>query len=83
MTYTFDHFGLLLLNRRIDQSIKTGDRILINNLSSYTYRMVKRFLDKNNFEFEISPLIGKGKSEIIIKGIKTSRIVPVKEIQLV
>ena len=24
MTYTFDHFGLLLLNRRLDQSIESA-----------------------------------------------------------
>ncbi len=72
MTYTFDHFGLLLLNRRIDQSIKVGDRIIISNLSGYTSKMVRRFLERNNFLFEINPLLVKGKSEILIKGLKAA-----------
>ena len=70
MTYTFDHFGLLLLNRRLDQSIKVGDRIIISNLSGYTSKMVNRFLERNNFIFEINPLLAKGKSEFLIKGLK-------------
>lgn len=70
MTYTFDHFGLLLLNRRLDQSIKIGDRIIISNLSGYTAKMVNRFLERNNFIFEINPLLAKGKSEFLIKGLK-------------
>jgi len=74
MTYTFDHFGLLLLNRRLDQSLKPGDRIIISNFSNYTYKMVKRFLERHNFSFDLSPLPSKGKSEIVIRDV----VIPAK-----
>jgi hypothetical protein len=52
MTYTVDHFGLLLVHGRLKLLLKKGDKILVNKSSNQSIDWVMKTLERLNYKYQ-------------------------------